>query len=140
MIGDVRRTSSYAPLRVLVYSSDPGVRVSVRNAIGEWPDREIAPVDFVDTATQEAAVCEMSRRGVDLAILDGEATPLGGLGLCKQLKDELRQYMPIVVITARPDDAWLARWSRADAVVSRPVDPVVLRQKVTPLLRGRMVG
>jgi DNA-binding response OmpR family regulator len=76
---------------------------------------------------------------IDLAILDGEATPCGGIGLAKQLKDELLQYLPIVVITARPDDAWLASWSRADAVVSHPVDPLELRAELLPLLRDRML-
>ena len=57
--------------------------------------------------------------GIDLAILDGEATPTGGMGIAKQLKDELAVCPPILVLTGRPDDAWLANWSRAEAAVSR---------------------
>ncbi len=45
---------------------------------------------------------------IDLAILDGEAAPAGGMGLAKQLKDEIAQCPPILVLTGRPDDAWLA--------------------------------
>lgn len=76
---------------------------------------------------------------VDVAVLDGEATPCGGMGLAKQLKDELLAYLPMVVITARADDAWLAGWARADVVVSHPIDPVELRHAILPLLRGRML-
>ena len=76
----------------------------------------------------------MDRGGVDLAILDGEAVP-GGMGLCRQLKDEIRRCPPLLVLTGRPDDAWLATWSRADGVVGHPVDPVRLPAVVAELLR-----
>lgn len=131
--------TTYAPLRVLVYSSDSEFRSGVQQALGRVPDNDIAPVQFVDAATHDAAVLNMTSGTIDLAVLDGEARPSGGIGLAKQLKDELLQYLPIVVITARADDAWLARWCGADAVMSRPLDPVTLRQLVLPLLRGRML-
>lgn len=133
------RASSYAPLRVLVYSSSSEVRTRVKQALGRLPDGAIAPLDFVDIATHAAVIAKMASGSIDLAVLDGEATPCGGIGLAKQLKDELLQYLPIVVIAARPDDAWLASWARADAVVSHPVDPVELRTEILPLLHSRML-
>ncbi|MCV7080906.1 hypothetical protein H7H37_05935, partial [Mycolicibacterium insubricum] len=75
--------------------------------------------------------------GVDLAILDGEATPAGGMGIAKQLKDEIADCPPILVLTGRRDDAWLARWSRAEAAVAHPIDPMVLADTVSDLLRSR---
>jgi DNA-binding response OmpR family regulator len=81
----------------------------------------------------------MSSSEVDLLVLDGEARPAGGMGLAKQLKDELLQPPPIVVLTARDDDAWLAGWSGADAIVSRTLDPIVTIDAVTPLLRSRLI-
>ncbi|WP_234835168.1 PleD family two-component system response regulator [Mycolicibacterium stellerae] len=139
MIQEAGRTSSYAPLRVLVYSSNAEMRMCVRKALGRMPDSGIAPLHFVDTATHAAVISMMESGSIDLAILDGEAAPCGGIGLAKQMKDELLQYMPIAIITARADDAWLASWARADAVVSHPVDPVELRGAVLPLLRSRML-
>jgi CheY-like chemotaxis protein len=139
MMRHAGRASSYAPLRVLVYSSNAEVRVRIQGALGLLPDSNIAPLDFVHTATHTSVLQTMASGSIDLAVLDGEATPYGGLGLAKQLKDELLHYLPLVVITARPDDAWLANWASADAVVSHPVDPVELRCKVVPLLRGRML-
>lgn len=100
----------------------------------------MAPLDFVDTATVPAVVQEMAAGRIDLAILDAEASPAGGLGLAKQLRDELLQHTPIVVITARADDNWLAAWARADAVVTQPIRPVALLDAVLPLLRTRLVG
>ena len=55
-------------------------------------------------------------------MLDGEAVP-GGMGLCRQLKDEIVRCPPILVLTGRADDAWLATWSRADGVVPAPGRP-----------------
>ena len=139
MMGDTGRSNIYAPLRVVVYSSNSAIRMRVKQALGSLPDKCIAPVIFIDTATQPAVDRELASGGTDLVILDAEATPLGGIGLAKQLKDELLQCPPIVVVIARLDDAWLADWSRADAVVPRPIDPVALREAVIPLLRSRQI-
>ena len=52
---------------------------------------------------------------VDLAILDGEAQPTGGMGVSRQLKNEIDDCPPIIVTVRRRDDRWLATWSQADA-------------------------
>ena len=72
----------------------------------------------------------MDEGGFDLVILDGEATPTGGMGIAKQLKDEIADCPPILVLTGRPDDAWLASWSRAEAAVPHPIDPIRLGDAV----------
>ncbi len=123
-----------------MYSSNPVVRNRIRQALGRRPDNRVPPLDYVDVATQPTVISQMGSGRIDLAILDGEASPSGGLGLAKQLKDELLQCPPIVVVTGRAEDAWLATWSRADAVVARPVDPMVLAGTVTPLLRSRLIA
>jgi DNA-binding response OmpR family regulator len=134
-----RRATWYAPLQVLIYSSSASVRMRVREALGQLPDKHGAPLAFVETATQDATLREINTGGIDLVVLDAEAAPAGGLGLARQLKDELLQCPPVIVLIARPDDSWLARWSGADAVVSRAVDPIGVRQTFMPLLRSRLV-
>ena len=126
----------YAPLRVLVYSSNANTRLLIERGLGRLPDSEGTRVDFTHAATQPAVMQHMAFGAIDVALLDGEASPAGGLGIAKQLKDELPQCPPLVVLTGRKDDAWLARWSRADAAVPHPIDPLVLTQTVVPLLRG----
>ncbi len=44
---------------------------------------------------------QMDEGGFDLVILDGEATPAGGMGIAKQLKDEIADCPPILVLTGR---------------------------------------
>ncbi len=122
-------------LTVLLYSSNRRTREDVRLALGRRVARDLPPVRVEEVATQPAVLTAMDRGGVDLAILDGEAVP-GGMGLCRQLKDEIRRCPPLLVLTGRPDDAWLATWSRADGVVGHPVDPVRLPAVVASLLRA----
>ncbi|ADU00473.1 MULTISPECIES: Rv3143 family two-component system response regulator [Mycolicibacterium] len=122
-------------LRVLVYSDNPRTREQVRLALGRRIHPELPELDYVEVATGPMVVRQMDAGGFDLAILDGEATPVGGMGIAKQLKDELDVCPPILVLTGRPDDAWLARWSRAEAAVPHPIDPIRLGDAVVSLLR-----
>ena len=126
------------PLRVLVYSDDIDIRQQVILALGRRPHRDLPEVEYVEVATEPIVIQNMDAGVIDLAILDGEAVPAGGIGIAKQLKDEIYDCPPLVVLTGRPQDAWLATWSRADAAVQHPIDPVVLAQTVVGLLRDRV--
>lgn len=129
-------TASAKPLKVLVYSDDVTVRKQVILALGRRPHPDLPEVEYVEVATEPIVVQNLDAGTVDLAILDGEAVPAGGIGIAKQMKDEIAACPPIVVLTGRPQDGWLATWSRADAAVPQPLDPVVLAETVVGLLRG----
>jgi DNA-binding response OmpR family regulator len=76
--------------------------------------------------------------GVDVCVLDGEAVPAGGMGVCRQIKDEVFHCPPVLLLIGRPQDAWLATWSRADAAVTLPVEPVEFAASLAALLRSRL--
>jgi DNA-binding response OmpR family regulator len=76
----------------------------------------------------------MDKKPFDLVILDGEAVPAGGMGICRQLKDEIYNCPPVILLVGRVDDRWLATWSRAEAVVAHPIDPRALVQAALDLL------
>lgn len=118
---------------VLLYSDDPAVRQQVRMALGPRPTRELR-VDYLDCSTADAVIEAVDEGGIDLAILDGEATPTGGMGICRQLKNEVRRCPPILLLTGRRDDRWLATWSQADAAVPHPLDALELTEAVVTLL------
>ncbi len=126
------------PLRVMVYSDDRTVRRAVITALGTRLDPDLPDLEFLEVATGPVVLRSADAGGLDLMILDGEATPTGGLGLTRQLKDEIHRCPPILVLTGRPQDAWLATWSRADAVVGHPIEPGQLAQAVAGLLRSRL--
>ena len=133
-----RQTGSRRTLKVLVYSDDVHTREQVILALGRRPHPDLPELEYVEVATEPVVIATMDAGGVDLAILDGEAVPAGGLGIAKQLKDEIYRCPPILVLTGRPQDAWLATWSRADAVVPHPIDPIQLAGAVTGLLGSRV--
>lgn len=123
-----------------MYSDDANTREQVRLALGRRPHPDLPEVEYVEVATGPMVVTRMDAGGIDLAILDGEAAPTGGMGIAKQLKDELDVCPPIVVLTGRADDAWLARWSRAEAAVPHPIDPFRLTEAVVALLGPTRAG
>ncbi|MGL5829618.1 MAG: hypothetical protein ACRC0L_08635, partial [Angustibacter sp.] len=102
------QTSTAAPeLSVLLYSSDRGIREQVQQAIGRRPAMDVPPVRWIECATGPAVLAHLDAGGVDMVILDGESSPQGGLGLCRQLKSEIFNCPPILVLTGRPQDSWL---------------------------------
>lgn len=129
--------SEHLPLRVLLYSDDQTVRAAVTSALGTRPHPDLPTLEFVECATEPVVWQRLDAGDIDLAILDGEAVPAGGMGIARQMKDELYEGPPSLVLTGRPQDAWLATWSRADAVVAQPLDPFRLAESVIELLRAR---
>jgi DNA-binding response OmpR family regulator len=125
-------------VRVLVYSDDVNTRQQVILALGRRVHPDLPELEYVEVATEPVVIQNMDAGRIDLAILDGEAVPAGGMGIAKQLKDEIYECPPLLVLTGRPQDAWLATWSRADAAVPHPIDPIQLADTVTALLRSRV--
>lgn len=129
--------SSEPTMTVLVYSDDVDTRERVKMAIGRRPAADVPRVQWLECATAPAVISALDKGEVDVAILDGEAAPTGGLGLARQAKDEIYRCPPIVVLTGRAQDNWLAAWSRAEAAVLHPLDPVVLAEAVADQMRRR---
>jgi DNA-binding response OmpR family regulator len=129
-----------SPLSILLYSNDPDIRDAVRLAVGSRPAPDLPEIEWEEYATRPAVIEAADGGGFDLMILDGEATPAGGLGLCKQLKDELDTPPTVLVLTGRQQDAWLAAWSRAEVALPRPLDPVALAETVVELCRRSRTG
>ena len=126
-------------LRILVYSSNARTREQVRLSLGTRVDPALPELAYTDVATGPMVISLMDAGGFDLVILDGEASPVGGMGIAKQLKDEIDNCPPILVLTGRADDAWLANWSRAEAAVPHPLDPIQLADAVVGLLNKSTV-
>jgi hypothetical protein len=131
-------SDSKSTLKVLVYSDDVNTRQQVILALGRRPHPDLPELEYVEVATEPVVLQNLDAGGIALAVLDGEAVPAGGLGIAKQLKDEIYQCPPVVVLIGRPQDAWLATWSRAEAAVPHPIDPIKLAETVIALLLSRV--
>ena len=139
-MSDPAPTSSVRVHAVVVYSDDVAVRDQVRTAVGRRPAGDLGRIEWVECSTGKQVVAAVDAGAVDAVVLDGEAWPTGGLGLAKQLKDELADCPPTLVLIARHDDRWLATWSQADAVVAHPIDAPELTDALAELLRRRQAG
>jgi CheY-like chemotaxis protein len=131
-------------LTVLVYSDDAAVREQIRLALGRRVAADLPELECFECATEPAVITAMDlnvkdpNARVDLVILDGEAVPAGGIGIARQLKDEIYDCPPLLVLTGRAQDGWLATWARADAILPHPIDPVRLAELSAGLLRARL--
>lgn len=140
MVSDARTTQKKK--QIAIYSDDSSVRAAVILALGnriaeDLPEHEIH--EFATGAALRQYIDRKSQDGtfkIDLFILDGEATPEGGLGVARQLKDEVFNCPPVLAITGRKEDAWLAAWSKVEASVTHPIDPFTLARTVAELLRA----
>jgi DNA-binding response OmpR family regulator len=124
---------------VLVFSHRPEVREAIITAVGRRPAPDLPRVRYLEVSTIDEVLAEVDAGGVDLAILDGEAQPTGGMGLSRQLKNEIDDCPPIIVAVRRRDDRWLATWSQADAVLVHPLDPLAAAETVAEVMRSNSV-
>ena len=122
---------------MVVYSHRPEVRHAVRTAVGRRPTPDVGPINWIECSTGAEVVAAVDGGGIDLCVLDGEAQPTGGLAVSRQLEQEVADRPAICVLIARQADRWLAHWSRADATLPLPVDPLVAPGVVADLLRAQ---
>jgi DNA-binding response OmpR family regulator len=132
--------TSAARITVLVYSQHAEVRAEVRSAVGRRAAGDLGRIDWVECASYSQLRNQLDLGEADLAILDGDAQPTGGIGLARQFKNEIRDCPPIIVLLLRAQDRWLATWSQADAILVRPIDPVTAAATVRQTLQARVTA
>lgn len=127
------------PAKVLVYSDDRTVREQVRLTLGRKVAADLPEIEIFEVATVPALLKALdSDIDYALMILDGEARPAGGFGVAYQVKEEIVNCPPVLLLVVRQVDSWLATWSRAEAVAPYPLDPFQLPEQVAALLRSRL--
>jgi CheY-like chemotaxis protein len=128
-------------IEIALYSDDASVREIVKKALGSRIAPDLPPHTISEFATGPALRSRVDSGHVfDLYILDGESVPEGGLGIAKQLKDEVFNCGTVIVLVGRASDAWLAGWSRAEGVISHPVDPFTIAATVAEIFRKSRVS
>lgn len=122
---------------MVIYSDNSATRGYVAAAVGTRPDETLGEIEYVEVATHAALLMTLESSEVDAVILDAESQPTGGLGVARQLKDELSQCPPLLLLLARDADSWLATWSGVDDTLGPAYHPTELTDSVIRLLRGR---
>jgi DNA-binding response OmpR family regulator len=97
-------------------------------------------VEFLEAADGNAALELTDAERPDMVVVEVGVTPYGGFGLTRDIKAFPGLSCPVIVILGRPQDEWLGRWSGADALVDRPVDPFALATVARRLLEERQAA
>lgn len=120
-------------IQILLVADDPGFRERLALAL-ERLELSGEEVSFLEATNGNDALVIAEARQPDLVVADVSVTPYGGLGLTRDLKARPETACPVILILDRVQDEWLGRWSGADALVNRPVDPFALAQVASQLL------
>jgi DNA-binding response OmpR family regulator len=71
----------------------------------------------------------------DIIVMDEIASREGAFSMTKTLRDAMEPYTGIIVILLeRKHDAWLAKWSGADAWYVKPPDPFEMADRLLELV------
>jgi DNA-binding response OmpR family regulator len=122
-------------VNVLLVSPDPRSREltalavrSIERSLGE-------EINFRAAANGELGIRAAMRDRPEVVVADEIASRAGAFALAKTLRDDADPFRGVVVILLeRKHDAWLAKWSGADAWFVKPVDPFELADRVLELV------
>ena len=113
---------------VLLVEDDPAISEPLARAFG----RE--GYEVLTHGTGKGALEEVS--AADIIVLDLGLPDIDGLDVARQVRAQ-GLTIPILMLTARPQDQWLATWAGASRIVSAPLDPQELQENLAELLRAR---
>lgn len=110
----------------------------MRLAVGSIERRVGERLEFLEALDGEQGVALAWRHLPDLVVADEISSRAGAFALARDLRFAARSFPGVIVILLdRPHDAWLARWSGADAWFTKPADPFALADTVVELLAAR---
>jgi len=119
-------------VQVLVISADPALREQLRVTLGTVERRTGQRWEYLEAANGIVGLRLAWRALPDVVIADEIASGAGAFAVAKDLRGAAEPFPgAIILVLARRQDAWLARWSEADAWVVKPVDPFALADAVT---------
>jgi len=120
---------------VLLVSPDPASRELTALTVRSIERRVGSELRFRAAKNGDLGIRAALRDRPQIVIADEIASRAGAFALAKALRDDAIPYTGVIVILLeRKHDAWLARWSGADAWFVRPVDPFELADRVLELV------
>jgi two-component system phosphate regulon response regulator PhoB len=123
------RRQAQRPQRVLVVDDSDDVREMLRLVLTR---RGFAVVEASDGAE---AVVKAVERCPDLVLLDVRMPIMDGLEALRQLRAEARTaHVPIIMVSAQPDQAERARALGSNGFVAKPAPPDALLKQIRAVL------
>jgi DNA-binding response OmpR family regulator len=125
-------------VKALLISPDPALREQLRVAVGTVERRSGERWEYMEAPDGILGLRLAWRELPDLVVADEIASGAGAFAVAKDLLGAAEPFRgSIVLILARSQDQWLARWSGADAWMTKPVDPFALADTVAGLMERR---
>lgn len=125
-------------MKVLLVSTNPRISAEITTALVGERD-----IELLEVATPQRALAQLDAEGdFDLVVADADTAPTGGFALSREMKARVqmgRDMPPVILLIARDADRFLAKWSQADAFLSKPPDPFDLAEVVRALRDGAPV-
>ena len=120
---------------VLLVSPDERSRELMALAVRSIERRLGEELRFRAAANGELGIRAALRDRPDMIVADEIVSREGAFGLARTLRDHVEPYTGVIVILLeRTHDAWLAKWSGADAWFVKPVDPFELADRLLDLV------
>jgi CheY-like chemotaxis protein len=114
-------------VKALVISPDPDLRHQLGTAIGGLQRRTGEPWTSLEAVDGREGLRVAWRELPDLVVADEIASGAGAFAVTRDLKGAAEPFPgAVIIVLARSEDEWLAKWSGADAWFTKPVDPFAL--------------
>jgi CheY-like chemotaxis protein len=125
-------------VEVLLVSPDPASRELMALVVRSIERRLGNELRFRAAANGELGTRSALRDRPEIVVADEIASRAGAFGLTKTLRDDPEPFAGVIVILLeRKQDAWLAKWSGADAWYIKPADPFEVADRLFELLEER---
>ncbi len=121
-------------VNVVLYCADKDRRQAVIEGVGVRAGKGAPPINWIETATAPGALAAIAECVPPIVVLDADAPKIGGMAVARDIINELEQNPVIVLLTARPQDQWLATWSGASFTVMAPYTPLDLQETMMAAL------
>lgn len=116
-------------------SPDPDLRRQLHTTVRGLERRTGEPWISLEAADGREGLRVAWRELPDLVVADEIASGAGGFAVALDLKGAVEPFAgAIVLVLARSQDEWLAKWSGADAWFTKPVDPFALAEAAGDLV------
>ena len=123
---------------VLLVSPDPRSRELTALTVRSIERRLGEELRFRAAANGDLGIKAARRDRPQVIVADEIASRAGAFALAKTLRDDRDPFTGVIVILLeRSQDAWLARWSGADAWFVKPPDPFEVADRLWELLEHR---
>jgi CheY-like chemotaxis protein len=124
-------------VRILVISADPRVREWMSLVASGVRRSGNEPLDIVEASDGVKALELASRFPADVVVADEITSRAGAFAVTRDLKGMAQPYPGrVVIFLERPQDAWLAAWSGADAWFVKPVNPFEVAETIAGFFDG----